>query len=223
MAKKKATRKSQQVAKSLEEFLAAPYNPRTIDQEAKENLQSSLYVFGDMSGITINLATGNVIGGHQRKEQLSAMDVSRIKWAPGYYTIQLGFADSRFESVERDGWVDLPDGARFRVRGVNWRDRAFEKAANVTANNPHICGSYTDGLAAVLADIQADIPDVAIGSLGLDKLLSDLGAIGGDGDPDPGPGGSSEEVYQVIIEFTNEQDQKKLFKRLSKEGYRCRV
>ena len=44
----------------------APYNPRTITEEASKKLKKSLKKFGLISPLTVNKRTMNLVGGHQR-------------------------------------------------------------------------------------------------------------------------------------------------------------
>ncbi len=51
---------------------------------------------------------------------------------------------------------------------------AEEKALNVTLNNPHVCGEFTEGLDALLAEIRQEIPDLDIASINLDELIGSV-------------------------------------------------
>lgn len=52
----------------------ADYNPRIIDKEAKKRLKKNLQENGLVSSLTWNKRTGNLVGGHQRLEQLDALE-----------------------------------------------------------------------------------------------------------------------------------------------------
>lgn len=52
----------------------APYNPRIMDKEAKKRLREGIRKHGLVSAITWNRRTGNLVGGHQRLEQLDALE-----------------------------------------------------------------------------------------------------------------------------------------------------
>lgn len=52
----------------------APYNPRVIDKKAKERLKRGIRENGLVSALTWNQRTGNLVGGHQRLEQLDALE-----------------------------------------------------------------------------------------------------------------------------------------------------
>lgn len=55
----------------------APYNPRIIDKGAKKRLKEGLRKHGLVQPIVWNRRTGNVVGGHQRLEQLDALEKSQ--------------------------------------------------------------------------------------------------------------------------------------------------
>ena len=48
----------------------APYNPRKFSKDARKALKKSIEEFSDISGITINQKTGNVVSGNHRWEEL---------------------------------------------------------------------------------------------------------------------------------------------------------
>ena len=52
----------------------ADYNPRLIDKEAKKRLKNGIRKHGLVSALTWNKRTGNLVGGHQRIEQLDALE-----------------------------------------------------------------------------------------------------------------------------------------------------
>lgn len=52
----------------------AEYNPRIMDKEAKKRLKKNLQENGLVSALTWNKRTGNLVGGHQRVEQLDALE-----------------------------------------------------------------------------------------------------------------------------------------------------
>lgn len=147
----------------------AEYNPRTIKPEALAGLRASIRIFGDLSGFVWNETTGNIVCGHQRRAALKGVDLAAVAFGEEY-TVDLGREADRFRSFERDGFVTTPGGARFRVRRVKW-PAAFEKAANVAANNPLLQGEFTDQLADVIAELQAGMP----AELQFDELVESLG------------------------------------------------
>lgn len=59
---------------SRAEIKNAEYNPRVMDKEAKKRLKRNLQQNGLVSALTWNKRTGNLVGGHQRLEQLDALE-----------------------------------------------------------------------------------------------------------------------------------------------------
>lgn len=55
----------------------APYNPRIMDEGAKKRLKRNIAKHGLVSALTWNKRTGNLVGGHQRLEQLDALEKSQ--------------------------------------------------------------------------------------------------------------------------------------------------
>ena len=55
----------------------AEYNPRVMDKEAKKRLKAGLKKHGLVSTLTWNKRTGNLVGGHQRLEQLDALEKNK--------------------------------------------------------------------------------------------------------------------------------------------------
>lgn len=55
----------------------AEYNPRIMDKEAKKRLKRNLKENGLVSAITWNKRTNNIVGGHQRLEQLDALEKNK--------------------------------------------------------------------------------------------------------------------------------------------------
>lgn len=54
----------------------ADYNPRIMDEDAKKRLRKSIRQSGLVSALTWNRRTGNLVGGHQRLEQLDTLEKS---------------------------------------------------------------------------------------------------------------------------------------------------
>lgn len=59
---------------SRDQIQNAPYNPRIMDKEAKKRLKNAIRKHGLVSALTWNRRTGNLVGGHQRLEQLDALE-----------------------------------------------------------------------------------------------------------------------------------------------------
>lgn len=60
-----------------EDIKNAEYNPRIMDKEAKKRLKEGLKKHGLVSTLTWNRRTGNLVGGHQRLEQLDSLEKSK--------------------------------------------------------------------------------------------------------------------------------------------------
>lgn len=137
--------------RTINDLAPADYNPRQLDERAAAGLSASLAAFGDIGGITYNRRTGALVAGHQRVEQLKA-------------------AGARL--VEDGGLaVELPDtGQRWPVRVVDW-DEATERAANISANNPHIAGQFTAELQPLLSQVEDDMGSTPFNDLRLVDLV----------------------------------------------------
>ncbi len=55
----------------------APYNPRIMDPKAKKRLKKNIQKHGLVAALTWNKRTGNLVGGHQRLEQLDALEKNK--------------------------------------------------------------------------------------------------------------------------------------------------
>lgn len=144
---------------SVENVKPAPYNPRTISEHQYNGLANSMDKFGDISGITWNRRTGNLITGHQRWNRLSREfdDLTLVLIKDDLYAVES-------KSKGQTG---------FKMRVVDW-DLATERAANITGNNHAIGGTWEkDSLKILLADIKQD-SDSLFSELNLDILESDL-------------------------------------------------
>lgn len=138
--------------RTLADLAADPENPRKISKEALAGLQASMDKFGDLSGITFNVRTKHVVAGHQR------LDGMRKK-----------YGDLPIREEGDRAWIELPGGKRFYLRLVDW-DQDTERAANITANNTAIAGTFTDALQDQLESIQAHDAEL-FSSLRLDELV----------------------------------------------------
>lgn len=113
-------------------------NHRKIGEAELKGLQSSIVEFGDLSGITYNTATGNLVSGHQRVKAMKER-----------------FGDLAVTQENGEAWIALPDGEKFRVRQVQW-DEQQEKIANLVANNSGIQGHYTAEAVELAKEIFVD-------------------------------------------------------------------
>lgn len=131
---------------SIDDLIAAPYNPREISASAEDGLGESIARFGDISGIVWNKTTGHIVSGHQRVKQLRKLGGQLL-----------------------DGAIQVNSGERFKIRVVEWTELE-EKAANVAANNAAIAGIYTEDVNGLLDEIEAGIGKDDFDSLLLNKV-----------------------------------------------------
>lgn len=132
--------------KKISELSAAPYNPRRIKDKALEGLKYSIQEFGDISGITFNTRTGNLISGHQRVKSIL----------------------SKFGDIQiTDEQIKTPAG-NFSVRFVDWPEEK-ERAANIAANAQTIQGEWTADINPLLMEIELIAPQV-FDTLGFSEL-----------------------------------------------------
>lgn len=103
----------------------ADYNPREWDKPGFDSLVMSLATFGDLGCVVRNVITGNLVGGHRRKDAMIADGDAPIE------------ITHRYESPTTTGTIAegflLYNGERFKYREVAW-DLDFEQAANIAAN-----------------------------------------------------------------------------------------
>ena len=169
-------------AHSLDLLRPDPENPREITDEAREGLGVSLAEYGDLSGVVLNVRTGELVAGHQRIRQLRDAGAAEFVRLPGA---------GPGTDVAR-GYVDHPkSGERFGVRFVDW-PRSKQRQANVVANSRAIAGHFTDGVDSILSSFQGEAPEL-FASLHMGDMLAfepgDLPAMPGDeGTGATGPG-----------------------------------
>ena len=101
-------------------------NPRKMDEESSKTLSRSIKDFEDISGITWNRKTGELVCGHRRFKEIEEI----------YKNLSV--------SPEKDDHVELLNDGRvigFRIRIVDW-DKEKQKIANVVANTPFAQGQF---------------------------------------------------------------------------------
>ena len=139
----------------LSDLTADPLNPRDITLASLEGLKFSLDEFGDLSGITWNKRTHELVCGHQRVralvEQYGDLEINGAL-EPGVHA---------YTMAEK--------GLAFNIRIVDW-DRPKQRAANLAANNPHIAGHFTDALQGQLKEMQSQDQEL-LQVLRLDELV----------------------------------------------------
>ena len=116
----------------------AEYNPRKISDERLALLGKSMAEFGDISGLVVNLETGNLVGGHQRLKHLDpAWTIKKKAVKDNTGTVALGT-------------IQTPNGA-WSYREVRWPAEK-ERVANLAANQ-HRGEWDTAALEAMLKDM----------------------------------------------------------------------
>ena len=166
--------------RTLDDLQPDPENPRSITPEALAGLQESLASFGDLSGITWNRRTGQLVCGHQRLDALRQKYGKQLTLDPG-------------QGVGATAVLRTKDGKGFPVRVVDW-EPAKQRMANLAANNPHIAGEFTDAAQAQLAGLLAEEEEL-FKSLRLDELAVDVKL------PDFVPGSEGE---QGVLDHKNQ-------------------
>lgn len=105
---------------------ATPYhiNPRQITDKQLLELEVSMAKHGDLSGIVVNIRTGQIVGGNQRSKIIDLQNA----------TIELveQYKQPDYQGTVAWGYVTWK-GARYNYREVSWKPEQ-EKAANVLAN-----------------------------------------------------------------------------------------
>jgi len=134
----------------ISDLKPAKWNPRTISKEAFDGLGFSLDQFGDLSGITWNSRSGNIVSGHQRVASLKKKGAKFVS-----------------------GALVTLDKEKFDVRIVDW-EPTKEKAANVAANNPAISGTFDDSISDIVDEIQSSVNPEFFESLRLDDMVGDV-------------------------------------------------
>ena len=139
---------------NLSDLRPAEYNAdiRSISDTAKNGLRASMSEFGDLSGITFNTQTGNLVTGHQR-----------------VYGLKSQHGDLPIERIGDNGRIVTPDGHVFPVRFVEWSEYK-ERLANVVANSPEIAGTFT----AKLPDFIGELPATGKAELRIQELVASI-------------------------------------------------
>ena len=151
---------------SPSDLTPADYNPREMSDEARKGLQVSMREFEDISGITWNKTTNNIVTGHHRWQNLiEAYGLDALEFKE--------ISPSRFLIVTKDG-IDTT----FVLRVVEW-DAQKEKAANVAANSPTLAGTFTAELGDILAELQGGLDGGLFEDLRCNELTVTDGAFNG--------------------------------------------
>lgn len=117
---------------SRAEIKNAEYNPRIMDKEAKKRLREGLKKHGLVSAITWNKRTGNLVGGHQRLEQLDALEKNK-DYSLDVCVIDVDEAEEAILNVQLNnpsmqGEWDIEKLAEITEEfGINFDDMGFSK------------------------------------------------------------------------------------------------
>ena len=179
----------------------APYNPRKISVKQLSALEKSMMEFGDLSGIVVNVTTGNVIGGHQRGKVLG-QDC----------TIEKQPAEDLTGTVAL-GYIETPRG-RWSYREVKW-DEIKEKAANLAANKH---GGEWDlpKVDVILDELKAFDFDLELTGFDFEEVTVTPS--------DEGPAEDNyAQQYGVIVVCNDEQHQEEVFNFLTNNGFNVKV
>lgn len=165
-SKKKVVKATKPIEIKATDLTPAHYNPRSMDDISLKGLKASMEKFDDISGITWNKTTGNIVTGHHRWE---------------YLVEKYGMDEVTFEHLSGDKYLIKGDGedTGYIMRQVDW-DESKEKAANVTANSHKIEGQFTADLTDLLAEIKGDLDDGVFSDLRLDDLEFEMGYLSTD-------------------------------------------
>lgn len=135
--------------KKISEIKGYKKNPRKITEKMFNLLGETIKEFGDLSGIVVNVNTGEVIGGNQRtnffKQNANECEikiVERFKTATPQGTVATGYVDY--------------NGEKFAYREVDWDTKKSDRA-NIVANK---VGGFWDN--DMLAN-EFDIEDLKFG------------------------------------------------------------
>lgn len=188
-ATKKLTKKSTE-AITPKDLIPAHYNPRRMDDDAKKALKKSMQEFNDISGITWNKSTGNIVTGHHRWEEICAL----------YGIKNLSFKELTNDRVQV---LHKEEDTGYIIRIVEW-DEKREKAANITANSHKISGEFTDGLKGMLADMKLDLDDDLFSGLRFDDLSFEQDYLNLDGSKSAGDDDWDTDIE--VVKNTEEDD-----------------
>jgi DNA modification methylase len=151
--------------KDLSELKPADYNPRTISKSDYAALRKSISELGDMSGLVFNSRTGNIVGGHQRREAYSELG--------GHIEIIEELDKPNSVGTIARGFVTIGD-EKYTYRVVDW-DEKQEKLANLAANK--IQGEWDDDKLAELIYSLKDEPDILDSGFSVNEVTEILATV----------------------------------------------
>jgi len=100
-------------------------NPRKISKFELDRLKKNIIELGDLSGITHDLETDEIITGNQRVKALGLEGVDPV--------ITKEFDEPDAQGTVKLGYFELKDGTTMSYRAVKWNEKQRDKA-NITAN-----------------------------------------------------------------------------------------
>ena len=113
---------------NINDIKADEENPRKITASAKKQLSQSISDFENISEITWNSRTKELVAGHQRFSELKAK-----------------YKNLNIKETDKPDWFDFVDeGGQFigfRLRVVDW-DKEKQKAGNIVANSTFSQGEF---------------------------------------------------------------------------------
>ena len=146
---------------NISDLKNAPYNPRIITEDEKLALSKSVSTFGDISGITWNKLSGNLITGHQRIAELKGK-----------------YKEITFDEIDNEHFWIIGDGMKtsFKIRVVEWDDMK-EKAANIAGNSHTMSGKFELDLMPTLLEEIREFDSQIFTDFRFDQLEKDLGLM----------------------------------------------
>lgn len=151
--------------KDLSELKPADYNPRTISKHDFHSLKKSISELGDLSGLVFNSRTGNIVGGHQRREAYQELG--------GKIEITKELDKPNSVGTIALGYVTIGD-EQYAYRVVDW-DEKKEKLANLAANR--IQGEWDDDKLAELIYSLKDEPDLQDSGFTVNEVTEILATV----------------------------------------------
>ena len=101
---------SQTVEIKRSQINPAPYNPRSIDKEARANLKRSIKADGIIGGLVWNKRTTNLVSGHQRVNILDELNKYDQKTKENDYTVKVEVIDvDRKKEIELNIFFNNPN------------------------------------------------------------------------------------------------------------------
>lgn len=188
----------------------ADYNPRTMSESAGKALKKSMETFDDISGITWNIKTKNIVTGHHRWENL---------------VNKYGLDSLVFKKISDDRvsvFTKEDEDTGFTVRIVNW-SKVKEKAANVAANSAELAGTFSINLDNVLQDIKSDFDSTLFSELRFDHLLKSpvesLSSVTSDWTSDIGKidkvdSGEKEMYHNIQVVVSTKEDKNSIIEKI---------